>query len=54
MNFKYEKYKNGIELTFCENTEENVVIPQQIDGQKVIRIGSEVFKRSKIKIVRKL
>ena len=51
MNFKYEKYKNGIEITACENTEENIVIPQQIDGQKVIKIGSQVFKRNKIKTV---
>lgn len=41
--FQWRSYKNGIELIKYEGSDENIVIPPQIDGKQVIRLGVGLF-----------
>lgn len=43
-DFRYYEYDDGtIEITRYIGTEENVVVPAEIDGKKVVRIGDYAF-----------
>ncbi len=41
--FEYETGVGGLVITFCEDTEGEVVIPSEIDGEKVVEIGEYAF-----------
>jgi len=41
--FEYEEVEGGISITDYTGDDEIVVIPEIIDGQKVVEIGSSAF-----------
>lgn len=49
--FTYEDYEDGIVITSYTGNEEKVVIPEIIDGRKVIRIASGAVSGDRIKTV---
>ena len=44
-DFKYEVDKNQVTITRYKGTDEDVVIPDEIDGRPVTTIGHRAFKR---------
>ena len=42
-NFKYEDYKNGVEITSYIGTDLEVTVPAEIGGKPVVKIGDEAF-----------
>ena len=51
MDYKYEKYKTGIRLLRYIGKTKDVVVPEKVDGLKVIALGSECFEGIKLKSI---